>query len=96
MKTQKRTISGAISALLILFLTGLSPSLHARNAPPPIKALIVTGQNYHPWKATSAALKQMLEDTGLFQVDIAVSPPVKASMKAFNPDFSAYRLLGLG
>ena len=95
MKTQKRTTPGAISALLILFLTGLSPSLHARSAPPPIKALIVTGQNYHPWKATSAALKQMLEDTGLFQVDIAVSPPVKAGMKAFNPDFSAYRLVVL-
>jgi len=95
MKTQKRTISGAVLALFILLPTLLFPALNAQNAPPPIKALIVTGQNYHPWKMTSAALKQILEDTGLFQVDIAVSPPAKASMRGFRPDFAAYRLVVL-
>ena len=44
---------------------------------------------------TSEALKLMLEDTGLFQVDIAVSPPAKGNMKAFKPDFAAYRLVVL-
>jgi HEAT repeat protein/type 1 glutamine amidotransferase len=95
MKTPKRTNSGAVLALFVLLLTVLSPALIAQNAPPPIKALIVTGQNYHPWEVTSAALKQILEDTGLFQVDIAVSPPAKASLKAFKPDFAAYALVVL-
>jgi uncharacterized protein len=95
MKTQKRTVLGAMSVLFILVLAVLSPALQAQNAAGPIKALIVTGQNYHPWKMTSEALKQMLEDSELFQVDIAISPPAKADMKAFNPDFSAYRLVVL-
>ena len=95
MKTLKRTISSAVLALFILLPTFLSPALSAQNGAPPIKALIVTGQNYHPWKVTSAALKQMLEDTGLFQADIAVSPPAKASLKAFKPNFAAYQLVVL-
>ena len=95
MKTLKRTISSAVLALFILLPTFLSPALSAQNGAPPIKALIVTGQNYHPWKMTSAALKQMLEDTGLFQADIAVSPPAKASLKAFKPNFAAYQLVVL-
>ena len=81
---------------MFVLLSMLLPRvLSAQNAPPPIKALIVTGQNYHPWKVTSAALKQILEDTGLFQVDIAVSPPAKASMKSFRPNFAAYQLVVL-
>lgn len=95
MKTLKRTIPGAVLALFVLLPMLLSPALSAQNAPPPIKTLIVTGQNYHPWKMTSAALKQILEDTGLFQVDIAVSPPAKASMKGFRLNFAAYQLVVL-
>ena len=95
MKTLKRTISSAVLALFILLPTFLSPALSAQNGAPPIKALIVTGQNYHPWKVTSAALKQMLEDTGLFQADISVTPPAKASMRGFRPNFAAYQLVVL-
>jgi len=95
MKTLKRTRSGAVSALFVLLSMLLSPALSTQNVPPPIKTLIVTGQNYHPWKMTSAALKQILEDTGLFQVDIAVSPPAKASMKSFHPNFAAHQLVVL-
>jgi len=95
MKTLKRTIPAAVLPLFILLPILLSPALNAQDAPPSTKALIVTGQNYHPWKVTSAALKQILEDTGLFQVDIAVSPPAKASMKSFRPNFAAYKLVVL-
>jgi type 1 glutamine amidotransferase/HEAT repeat protein len=95
MKALKRTISGAVLALSVLLSMVRLPVLNAQNAPPPIKTLIVTGQNYHPWKMTSAALKQILEDTGLFQVDITVSPPAKASMKGFQPDFAAHQLVVL-
>jgi HEAT repeat protein/type 1 glutamine amidotransferase len=67
----------------------------AQSSTQPIRTLIVTGQNYHNWKLSSAALKQMLEDTGLFRVDIAVSPPAKANMRSFHPDFSSYSLVVL-
>ncbi len=41
----------------------------------PYKALIVTGQNGHDWKATTPVLKKIIEETGLFTVDVALSPP---------------------
>jgi type 1 glutamine amidotransferase len=40
----------------------------------PIKVLIVDGQNNHNWKATTPILKKILEDTKLFQVDVATAP----------------------
>jgi HEAT repeat protein/type 1 glutamine amidotransferase len=67
----------------------------ARVSSPPLKALIVTGQNNHNWKVSSAVLKKILEETSLFQVDLAVSPPAGGKMKNFKPGFSAYRLVVL-
>ncbi|HUU36974.1 MAG TPA: HEAT repeat domain-containing protein [Candidatus Desulfaltia sp.] len=98
MKTQKKMIPGA--ALAAVFLTSLfsmllSPVLSAQEAATPIKTLIVTGQNYHDWKTTSAVIKQILEDTDLFRVDITVSPPAKAKMSGFRPNFPAYGLVVL-
>ena len=95
MKTQKRTVRGEVLAAILLLVTIFCPALQAQTIPAPIKALIITGQNYHPWKMTSEALKLMLEDTGLFKADIVVSPPARGSMKAFKPDFAAYLLVVL-
>jgi HEAT repeat protein len=94
-ENQAQLMLGMTLAALSLFLALFSPALAGQNPAPPIKALIITGQNYHNWKTTSAVLKQILEDTGLFQVDIAVSPPAKGDMKSFRPDFSPYRLVVL-
>jgi type 1 glutamine amidotransferase/HEAT repeat protein len=108
MKARKQTVSRAIPAALILLTVVISPATNAQEVrtlapasslsmdpPLPIRTLIVTGQNYHPWQMTSEALKLMLEDTGLFQADIAVSPPAKRNLKGFKPDFAAYRLVVL-
>lgn len=98
MKTNARNMVGASpAAVLVLFLlsTLIHPSLSARDETAPQKVLIVTGQNYHDWKMTSAVLKQILEDTGLFRADIAVSPPAKSDMSGFRPDFPAYKLVVL-
>jgi len=59
-------------------------------AAPPHKALIVDGQNGHDWKATTPVLKKLLEETGLFAVDVATSPPRKADMSGFQPNFADY------
>jgi type 1 glutamine amidotransferase/HEAT repeat protein len=96
MKTKKQTVwGGALATVFLLATTLFSSTINAQTPAAPIRTLIVTGQNYHPWKMTSEALKLMLEDTGLFQADIVVSPPAKGSMKAFRPDFAAYRLVVL-
>jgi type 1 glutamine amidotransferase len=52
------------------------------------KVLIVDGQNNHDWKATTPLLKRALEETGLFQVDVATSPPKDTA--GFKPDFTRY------
>jgi type 1 glutamine amidotransferase len=57
---------------------------------PRYKALIVDGQNGHDWKSTTPVLKKLLEETGLFAVDVATSPPKGEDMSGFKPDFAAY------
>jgi uncharacterized protein len=59
----------------------------------PLKALIVDGQNNHDWKATTPVLKRLLEQTGLFTVDVATSPGPKEAMDAFKPDFAKYDVI---
>jgi len=59
----------------------------------PMKALIIDGQNNHDWKNTTPALKKILEDTGLFSVDVTTTPPAGKDMSGFKPDFAAYRVI---
>jgi type 1 glutamine amidotransferase len=59
-------------------------------AAPPYKALIVDGQNGHDWKGTTPVVKELLEETKLFAVDVATSPPRGQDMSGFRPDFAAY------
>ena len=59
----------------------------------PHKALIVDGQNGHDWKSTTPVLKKLLEETGLFTVDVATSPPRRGDMSGFKPKFSDYNLV---
>jgi uncharacterized protein len=59
------------------------------------KALIVTGQNNHNWKASNPILKQLLEQTGLFTADIMITPAKGGDMNSFNPDFSKYNVVVL-
>ena len=93
-----RALRTARPALLAAgLLLGLPSLLAAAQAPvPPLKALIVTGQNAsHDWQISTAALEQMLEDTGLFQVDVAESPAPGAKMDGFAPPFASYKLVVL-
>lgn len=61
----------------------------------PFKTLIITGQNNHNWQVSSPILKQILDQTGLFQSEIVVSPKEKEDMSTFLPDFSKYQLVVL-
>src|SRR5687767_11256172 len=58
-----------------------------------IRALIVDGQNNHDFKSTTPHLKKVLEDTGLFTVDVATSPGKEGDMATFKPKFSDYRVI---
>ncbi len=58
-----------------------------------LKALIVDGQNNHDWKRTTPVLKSLLEETGMFEVDVATSPAKGRPMDTFKPSFSKYDVI---
>jgi type 1 glutamine amidotransferase len=55
---------------------------------PPIKVLIVDGQNNHDWKKTTPISKKLLEDSGRFTVEVATTPPKGGDMSVFQPKFA--------
>ena len=50
-------------------------SIHA--APAKIRVLIIDGQNNHKWAETTPSLKAILEQAGVFTVDVSTAPPGK-------------------
>jgi uncharacterized protein len=74
-----------LSVLAVALLTA------AANAADPLRALIVDGQNNHNWRATTPVLKQILEDTKLFKVDVATAPGKDTA--GFAPKFSDYQVV---
>ena len=49
-------------------------ALAPQGAPPPIKALVVTGANNHDWEWTSPRIQRALEETGRFAVAVTTTP----------------------
>ncbi len=67
-----------------LFTLALAFCAHAA----PIKVLLIDGQNNHAWATTSPEIKKILEEPGIFNVDVATSP---ADINAFAPKFADYQ-----
>ena len=65
----------------------------AAGAAPKHRLLIVDGQNNHAWQQTTPVLKRLLEETGLFVVDIATTLPKGGDLSTFKPDFGQYRVV---
>ncbi|ACB77809.1 ThuA domain-containing protein [Opitutus terrae] len=76
-----------LCAFLLLSIAAVSASAA------PIKALIIDGQNNHEWQVTTPHLKSILEQTGLFHVDVATTPPKGGDLSGFRPTFSDYGLV---
>jgi len=97
MKTalKKRGFAGRLIVILAAFSIILTD--HAwgqKKAKQPINVLIIDGQNNHKnWPQTTQLMKGYLEETGLFKVDVATTPPEKGDMLTFKPDFSAYQVV---
>ncbi|MCH2120166.1 MAG: prolyl oligopeptidase family serine peptidase [Pirellulaceae bacterium] len=73
--------------VIAFIVTGVSYA-----AEPALQALIVDGQNNHNWKGTTPILKTYLEETGLFEVEVATTG--KDTSK-FQPAFSKYDVIVL-
>ena len=87
-----------------LALVGFLAAAAAGAAPAgKINVLVIDGQNNHNWKATTPPIKDMLEKTGKFTVEVLTSPPNlpkeaddaaktanKEAWAKFRPDFAKY------
>lgn len=61
-----------LSAMAVVLLVGLVSNAYGAEK---MRALIIDGLNpYHDWQVTSPLMKQILEDSGRFEVDIATVP----------------------
>ncbi len=77
------------SSMLWLQATGAIAASH-------IKVLILDGESaasYHNWKAETPVLKQELEETGLFDVDVLTAPPAGADFSQFHPQWEKYQVV---
>ena len=81
---------------LISFLTlSLITLFFSCSKPTPIKVLVVSGQNNHNWQTSHQAIKLILDNSGMFTTDIALTPPAGGDMNEFNPSFNEYDVVVL-
>lgn len=84
---------------LLVMLTAISVmtmfASQAEAKPRRMKALVVSGQNNHNWPVSHKVLKLILEQSGLFDVDIALTALAGGDMSYFKPDFAAYDVVVL-
>ena len=78
-----------LAAVLCVLVVGVS-SVSAKQ---PLKTLVVTGQNNHNWQVSHQAFKLILENSGMFTVDFAISPAKGGDMSIFKPEFANYDLV---
>ena len=84
-----------IKYLMQFLLVAVLSAIYACNEPEPIRALIVSGQNNHNWKVSHRAIKQILDNSGMFVSDVVLTPPAGGDMSRFNPKFDDYDVVVL-
>ncbi len=77
----------------LLAIITLAVGLTAQG-PARIRVMLLDGESggpYHKWQLTTPLLKQALEETGLFAVDVVTAPAATGVLDGFRPDFAAYK-----
>lgn len=73
-----------------MFCLGFTAAVAASAAP--LKIMLLTGQSnkYHDWTKCAPAVKQALDQSGRFAVEVVTSPAQGQDMSGFRPDFAPY------
>ncbi|MDH6303865.1 type 1 glutamine amidotransferase [Parabacteroides sp. PF5-5] len=87
-----KTLFSGKSVFMFMFSILMACTVSARK---PIKTLLITGQNNHNWQVSHIVLKDILENSRMFKVDLAVSPEKGQDMSNFILDFKPYSLVVL-
>jgi uncharacterized protein len=91
-----RTLPGALMRLLFVgFATILAAAVTVvAQGPARTRVMLLDGESggpYHKWQLTTPLLKQALEETGLFEVDVVTAPAATGVLEDFRPDFGRYK-----
>ncbi|MBD5216395.1 MAG: ThuA domain-containing protein [Bacteroidales bacterium] len=79
---------------ILTLLAALAMPLCMRAEQKPIKTMIIAGADgSHWWEGACDAMKQILENSGLFTVDYAFTPNFGGDINEFKPDFTGYDLV---
>lgn len=75
-----------------LFASSISVAQTSTEAAAMLKVLVVDGFSNHDWKQTTRCVKNQLEATGRFQVDVSTAPETKVSTdwETWRPQFADY------
>ena len=87
----KRIVSSAV-LLGLIFASGVA---FAADSSEKLKALIIDGQNNHPWAEVTPILKDQLEKSGRFTADVVTTPKKGEDMSGFQPEFDKYDVIVL-
>lgn len=90
-----KTIFKSIFILLIGIGLLAVPACQDSNSKAPYKALIISGQNNHAFEASTPILKDILDNTELFDTYFAMTPAKGEDMSKFTPVFSDYDVIVL-
>ena len=85
----KRTLASAAAVLLSALLAALKSRAAA-----PAHIMILDGESagaYHRWQVVTPVLKKMLDETGLFRVDVVTAPAQSGELTAFMPQFADHQ-----
>ncbi|MEO8259657.1 MAG: ThuA domain-containing protein [Acidobacteriota bacterium] len=80
--------------LLVLTLAAAAAAPLRSQGNARIPVLILDGESggpYHDWPRVTAALKKMLDETGVFETTVVTAPPTRGDVGAFAPAFANYR-----
>lgn len=77
-------IGAGLAALLAIATAGEAAEVHV---------LILSGQNNHAWQETTPVLKKLMEESGLFTVEVATTPPKGGDMSTFKPQFGGVNVV---
>lgn len=80
---------------IVLTVVVLLSTVFSVSAQKPVHGVIITGQNNHNWPVSHQAIKMTLENSGLFSLDVAISPKQGEDMSDFSVDFCKYKLVVL-
>lgn len=93
----RRVESAALAGILFLgLLLGLAPK-PAPSPTKPARVLLLSGQNNHDWKSTTPKLKAILEESGLFAVDVTEKPDRLTTrfLESYNVILSNWNAFGI-